>query len=218
MNMQSNIGELVRGGKEFDNKRRRLGLPSRFGRQGARESLDAKLSQKTEGSSISGTGLRTRPETVDNMEDKEVIFKMEKGPKQQIEVEGSAGNARQPPLPQPYHSRWMRMPQTAGGDTHNVRHLSRKRRQELATASNADGGTSCQGPTASRRASGPDNYNTDDWQAELLHDVNEDTFLKLDTMAWTSTTWQQRNAGYTAGRARDGTRCPAAGQAASSSC
>jgi hypothetical protein len=59
---------------------------------------------------------------------------------------------------------------------------SRKRRQELATATNADGGTSCRGATASRQASGPDNNNTDDWQAGLLHDVDEDT-LKLDNMA-----------------------------------
>jgi hypothetical protein len=59
----------------------------------------------------------------------------------------------------------------------------RKRRQELAIATNVDGGTSCRGATASRRASGPDNKNTDDWQAELMHDVDEDTFMKLDNMA-----------------------------------
>jgi hypothetical protein len=46
-----------------------------------------------------------------------------------------------------------------------------------------DGGTSCRGATASRRASGPHNENRDDWQAELLHDVDEDTFMKLDNMA-----------------------------------
>jgi hypothetical protein len=60
---------------------------------------------------------------------------------------------------------------------------SRKRRQELATSTNVDGGTSCRDATASRRASGPDDENTDDWQAELLHDVDEDTFMKLDNMA-----------------------------------
>jgi hypothetical protein len=60
---------------------------------------------------------------------------------------------------------------------------SLKRRQELATATNGDGGTSCRGLTASRRASGPDKDYTDNWQAELLHDVDENTFLKLDTMA-----------------------------------
>jgi hypothetical protein len=43
MNMQSDIGELERGRKECDNERRRLGLPSRFGHQGARESSNAKL-------------------------------------------------------------------------------------------------------------------------------------------------------------------------------
>jgi hypothetical protein len=205
MNMQSDIGELVRGGKEFNNERRHLGLPSRFGCQGARESLNAKLSQKTEGSSTSSTGLRTRPETVDNMEDEEVIFEMEKGPKQQIKVEGSAGNVRQPPLPQPYCGRRMRITQTAqvgtqtmsaklitkmeglnlsqqlememqqeilDRETRRLRRVAyveagrgsllqeqlkkqleecfRKRRQELATATNADGGTSCRGPTALR--------------------------------------------------------------------
>jgi hypothetical protein len=60
---------------------------------------------------------------------------------------------------------------------------SRNRRQELATATSVDGGTSCQGATASRRASEPEDKNMDDWQAELLHDVDEDTFEKLDNMA-----------------------------------
>jgi hypothetical protein len=53
----------------------------------------------------------------------------------------------------------------------------------LATATNVDGGTSCRGATASRRASGPDDENTDDWQVEILHGVDEDTFMKLDNMA-----------------------------------
>jgi hypothetical protein len=53
----------------------------------------------------------------------------------------------------------------------------------LATATNVDGDTSCRGATASRRASGPDDENMDDWQAELLHDVDEGTFIKLDNMA-----------------------------------
>jgi hypothetical protein len=52
----------------------------------------AKLSQKTEGSTTSSTGLRTRTETVDNMEDEEVIFEMEKGPKQQIKADGTDGD------------------------------------------------------------------------------------------------------------------------------
>jgi hypothetical protein len=174
MNMQLDIGELLEEGrKEGDNERRRLGLTSRFGHQGA--SPKAKLSQKTEGSSTSSTGLRTRTETMDNMEDKEVIFEMEKGPKQQIKVKESVGNARQPPLPQPYRSRWMRRPQTAQMGTQTMaanliikmeglnlaqqreteiqqeilcgslwqeqlkkqlEECSRKRRQELATATN----------------------------------------------------------------------------------
>jgi hypothetical protein len=71
---------------------------STFGHQGA--SPKAKLSQKTAGNSTSSTGLRTRTETVDNIEDKEVIFEREKGPKQQ------------PLPPQQYHSRWMKRQQT----------------------------------------------------------------------------------------------------------
>jgi hypothetical protein len=60
---------------------------------------------------------------------------------------------------------------------------SKNRRQALATATSAAAGTSCQGHTASRRTEDEDDANTDDWQAELLHDVDEDTFGKLDTMA-----------------------------------
>jgi hypothetical protein len=91
MNMQLDIGELLEEGrKEGNNERRRLGLTSRFGHQGA--SPKAKLSQKTEGSTTSSTGLRTRTETVDNMEDEEVIFEMEKGPKQQIKADGTDGD------------------------------------------------------------------------------------------------------------------------------
>jgi chromatin segregation and condensation protein Rec8/ScpA/Scc1 (kleisin family) len=60
---------------------------------------------------------------------------------------------------------------------------SRNRRQASATATNVDGGTSCRGATASRRTADADNNNTDDWQAELLHDVDEDTFEKLDSIA-----------------------------------
>jgi hypothetical protein len=106
ISMQSDIGELEQGRKECDNERRRLGLLSRFGHQGAKESSNAKLSQKRK-------GVRPQVQTADNMEDEEVIFEMEKGPKQQIKVEGSVLNARQPPLPQPYRGRWMRIPQAA---------------------------------------------------------------------------------------------------------
>jgi hypothetical protein len=60
---------------------------------------------------------------------------------------------------------------------------SRNRRQALATATSADGGTSCQGATASRHTADVDDANTDDWQAELLHDVDKDTFEKLDGIA-----------------------------------
>jgi hypothetical protein len=59
---------------------------------------------------------------------------------------------------------------------------SKNRRQASATATSAAAGTSCQGHTASRRTEDEDNANNDDWQAELLHDVDEDTFGKLDTM------------------------------------
>jgi hypothetical protein len=60
---------------------------------------------------------------------------------------------------------------------------SRNRRQASATATSADGGTSCQGATVSRRTADAEDNNTDDWQAELLHDVDEDTFEKLDGIA-----------------------------------
>jgi hypothetical protein len=52
---------------------------------------------------------------------------------------------------------------------------SRNRCQASATARNVDGGTSCQGATASRRTADADEDNTDDWQADLLPDVDEDT-------------------------------------------
>jgi hypothetical protein len=61
--------------------------------------------------------------------------------------------------------------------------FSKNRRQALATVTSAAAGTSCQGHTASRRTEDEDDANTDDWQADLLHDVDEDTFAKLDTMA-----------------------------------
>jgi hypothetical protein len=48
---------------------------------------------------------------------------------------------------------------------------------------NVAGGTSCRGATALRRAAGADDNNNDDWQAELLHDVDEETFEKLDNIA-----------------------------------
>jgi hypothetical protein len=57
-----------------------------------------------------------------------------------------------------------------------LQECSRNRRQASATATSVDGGTSCRGATASRRSAGPEEDNTDDWQAELLHDVNEETF------------------------------------------
>jgi chromatin segregation and condensation protein Rec8/ScpA/Scc1 (kleisin family) len=60
---------------------------------------------------------------------------------------------------------------------------SRNRRQASATATNVDGGTSCRGATALRCLAEADDDNTDDWQAELLHDVDEDTFEKLDNIA-----------------------------------
>jgi hypothetical protein len=59
----------------------------------------------------------------------------------------------------------------------------RNRRQASATATSVDGGTSCRGATASRRSAGPEDDNTDNWQAELLHDVDEETFEKLDNIA-----------------------------------
>jgi chromatin segregation and condensation protein Rec8/ScpA/Scc1 (kleisin family) len=57
-----------------------------------------------------------------------------------------------------------------------LQECSRNRRQASATATNVDGGRSCRGATASRRSAEADEDNTNDWQAELLHDVDEETF------------------------------------------
>jgi hypothetical protein len=210
MNMQGDLVELMKVGRMGGEEMRRLSLLNSFGDQG--ESTKGKLSRRTERNSTLDTGLRTSTETADNMEEDEVIFEREKGPK------------RKPPPPQ-YRSRWMRRQQTATMGTQTMapnpanlaikmeglnlaqkretelqqeilcgslwqerlkkqlEECSRNRRQELATATNVDGGTSCRGATASRRASGPDDENRDDWQAELLHDDDKDTFMKLDNMA-----------------------------------
>jgi hypothetical protein len=64
-----------------------------------------------------------------------------------------------------------------------LQECSRNRRQASATATSVDGGTSCRGATASRCLAGPEDDNTDDWQAELLHDVDEETLEKLDKIA-----------------------------------
>jgi hypothetical protein len=63
-----------------------------------------------------------------------------------------------------------------------LQECSRNRRQASATATSVDGGTSCRGAAASRRSAGPEDDNTDNWQAELLHDVDEETFEKLDNI------------------------------------
>jgi hypothetical protein len=60
---------------------------------------------------------------------------------------------------------------------------SKNRRQASATATSAGAGESCQGRTVSRRTADEEDSNTDDWRAELLHDVDKDTFGKLDRMA-----------------------------------
>jgi hypothetical protein len=52
---------------------------------------------------------------------------------------------------------------------------SRNRRLASATVTSVAAGTSCQGHTPSRRSEEADDENTDDWQAELLHDVDEET-------------------------------------------
>jgi hypothetical protein len=64
-----------------------------------------------------------------------------------------------------------------------LQECSRNRRQTMATATNVDGGTSCRGATASRRLAEADDNNTDDWQAELLHDIDEERFEKLYNIA-----------------------------------
>ncbi len=64
-----------------------------------------------------------------------------------------------------------------------LKECSRNRRQASDTVTSVAAGTSCQGHTPSRRSEEEDNENQDDWQAELLHDVDQDTFGKLDVMA-----------------------------------
>jgi hypothetical protein len=224
--MQEDLSELMRVGRLEGAERRRLGLLNNSGEQGT--SIKVELSQGTEPNSTLVTGLRTvlatgtiTKKTVTaegDMEDEEVIFDMEKGPRMRPP----------PPAPKPkYHSRWMRRQQTTtmsstqttatdpeklaikikslnleaiakkretdlqaeilSGSLRQERlkkqlqECSRNRRQASATALNVDGGTSCRGATASRRSA--DDDNTDDWQAELLHDVNEKTFEKLDNIA-----------------------------------
>jgi hypothetical protein len=145
-----------------------------------------------------------------DMEDEEVIFEMEKGPRMRLP----------PPAPKPkYCSRWRRRQQTTNPEnlaikmeSLNLEAIAKKRetdlqaeilsgslwqerlkkqlqecsrnwRQASATATSVDGSTSCRGATASRRSAEADDDNTDDWQAELLHDVDEETFEKLDNIA-----------------------------------
>jgi hypothetical protein len=100
MNMQGDLVELMKEGRrECPNERRRLALLNSFGNQG--ESTKGKLSQRTERNSTLDTGLRTITETADDIEDDEVNFKRQKGPKRKL-----------PPPPQ-YRSRWIRRQQTA---------------------------------------------------------------------------------------------------------
>jgi hypothetical protein len=84
MNMKEDLGEMMKVGRREGAERRRLGLLNNFGDQG--ESMKGELSQGTERNLTLNTGLRTITETED-MEDDEVIFEMEKGPR------------RIPPLP-----------------------------------------------------------------------------------------------------------------------
>jgi hypothetical protein len=111
MNMQEDLSELMRVGRLESAERRRLGLLNNSGEQGT--SIKVELSQGTEGNSTLVTGSRTvsatgtvTKETVTaevDMEDEEVIFEMEKGPRMRPP----------PPAPKPkYRSRWMRRQQT----------------------------------------------------------------------------------------------------------
>jgi hypothetical protein len=228
--MQEDLSELMRVGRLEGAERRRLGLLNNSGVQGQGTSIKVELSQGTEPNSTLVTGSRTvsatgtiTKKTVTaevNMEDDEVMFEMEKGPRMR---------PSQKPAPKPkYRSRWMRRQQTTTMSTQTMatdpeklaikmeslnleaiakkreadlqeeilsgslrqerlkkqlQECSRNRRQASATATNVDGGTSCRGATASRRSAEADDNNTNDWQAELLHDVNKETFEKLDNIA-----------------------------------
>jgi hypothetical protein len=226
MNMHEDLLELMRVGRLKGAERRRLGLLNNSGEQGT--SIKGELSQETEPNStlgsrtVSATGTITKKivmEEVD-MDNNEVMFEMEKGPRMR---------PSQKPAPKPkYRSRWMRRQQTTTMSTQTtatdpeklvikmeslnleaiakkretdlqaeilsgslrqerlkkqLQECSRNRRQASATARNVDGGTSCRGAIDSRRSAEGDDDNTDDWQAELLHDVDEETFEKLDNIA-----------------------------------
>jgi hypothetical protein len=89
MNMQEDLSELMRVGRLEGVERRRLGLLNNSGKQGS--SIKVELSQGTKLNSILATGSRTvsakgtvTKETVTanvDMEDEEVIFEIEKGPR-----------------------------------------------------------------------------------------------------------------------------------------
>jgi hypothetical protein len=90
MNMQEDLSELMRVGRLEGAERRPLGLLNNSGEQGS--SIKMELSQGTERDLILATGSRTVPAkgtvttkgTVTanvDMEDEEVIFEMEKGPR-----------------------------------------------------------------------------------------------------------------------------------------
>jgi hypothetical protein len=120
MNMQEDLSELTRVGRLEGAERRRLGLLNNSGEQ--ETSIKGELSQGTEPNSTLVTGSRTVSATgtiakktvteeVD-MEDDEVMFEMEKGPRMRPSKK---------PAPKPkYRSRWMRRQQTTTMSTQTM--------------------------------------------------------------------------------------------------
>jgi hypothetical protein len=91
MNMQEDLSELMRVGRLEDAERGRLGLLNNSGEQEQGNSIKVELLQRTEPNSTLVTGSRTvlatgtiTKKTVTakvDMEDDEVMFEMEKGPR-----------------------------------------------------------------------------------------------------------------------------------------
>jgi hypothetical protein len=174
---------LMRVGRMEGAERRRLGLLNNSGKQGS--SIKVELSQGTERNSILAKDeAATTPATAKvSQQVDEKAADSDHGdtddgyqPRQLGNQAGGAkpgkeageGTAAQ-------NTEWISL---AGEAQKQLQECSRNRRQASATATSVDGGTSCRGATASRRSAGPEDNNTDNWQAELLHDVDEDSLRK----------------------------------------
>jgi hypothetical protein len=189
MSMQEPFSELLRVGRLEGAERRRLYHLRNSGDEG--NSIKEELLQRTERNSTSDTGSRTVSKkgtiTVEfEEEDDEVMIEMEKGPRERLPSQTLAATK--------YRSRWMRRKPASTMATQtsftweepeilavkmeamNLEAIAKKREKELKAEI-------LSGTLRQERLKKQLEECTDDWQAELLHDVDEDTFGKLDTMA-----------------------------------